>query len=146
MTTDLSDSVPQASCHDCVLEEASSSKDTLEAFCRSDFGKYQQTFNLVISVCKLFISIYLHLYNFSSSCETASYTPEVQPGNSVPVCSWFQTGDSETRAPIRRTDSFSDRTVAGEGCQLCKEHYATTPTRWDLPSNGYCTRGAPGGH
>uniref|UniRef100_A0A674NTZ8 FZ domain-containing protein n=1 Tax=Takifugu rubripes TaxID=31033 RepID=A0A674NTZ8_TAKRU len=33
---------PQASCQDCVLEEASSSKDTLEAFCRSDFGEYQQ--------------------------------------------------------------------------------------------------------
>lgn len=34
-------SVPQASCRDCELEEASSSKDTLEAFCRSDFGEYQ---------------------------------------------------------------------------------------------------------
>lgn len=33
-------SVPQASCRDCELEEASSSKDTLETFCRSDFGKY----------------------------------------------------------------------------------------------------------
>ncbi|XP_071398601.1 secreted frizzled-related protein 5 [Centroberyx affinis] len=29
--------VPQASCRDCELEEASSSKDTLETFCRSDF-------------------------------------------------------------------------------------------------------------
>ncbi|XP_035809484.1 secreted frizzled-related protein 2 [Amphiprion ocellaris] len=29
--------VPQASCQDCELEEASSSKDTLETFCRSDF-------------------------------------------------------------------------------------------------------------
>uniref|UniRef100_A0A3Q1BJ35 FZ domain-containing protein n=1 Tax=Amphiprion ocellaris TaxID=80972 RepID=A0A3Q1BJ35_AMPOC len=28
---------PQASCQDCELEEASSSKDTLETFCRSDF-------------------------------------------------------------------------------------------------------------
>lgn len=40
MITDWSDSVPQASCQDCVLEEASSFKDTLEAFCRSDFGEY----------------------------------------------------------------------------------------------------------
>ncbi|XP_030588791.1 secreted frizzled-related protein 2 [Archocentrus centrarchus] len=29
--------VPQASCQDCELEEASSSKDLLEIFCRSDF-------------------------------------------------------------------------------------------------------------
>ncbi|XP_029011727.1 secreted frizzled-related protein 5 [Betta splendens] len=29
--------VPQASCRDCELEETSSSKDTLETFCRSDF-------------------------------------------------------------------------------------------------------------
>ncbi|XP_017270488.1 secreted frizzled-related protein 2 [Kryptolebias marmoratus] len=29
--------VPQASCRDCELEEGSSSKDTLETFCRSDF-------------------------------------------------------------------------------------------------------------
>ncbi|XP_054902107.1 secreted frizzled-related protein 2 [Poeciliopsis prolifica] len=29
--------VPQASCRDCELEEASSSKETLETFCRSDF-------------------------------------------------------------------------------------------------------------
>uniref|UniRef100_A0A3Q1H7K1 Uncharacterized protein n=1 Tax=Anabas testudineus TaxID=64144 RepID=A0A3Q1H7K1_ANATE len=29
--------VPQASCRDCELEEALSSKDTLETFCRSDF-------------------------------------------------------------------------------------------------------------
>ncbi|CAG6021530.1 unnamed protein product [Menidia menidia] len=29
--------VPQASCRDCELERASSSKDTLEIFCRSDF-------------------------------------------------------------------------------------------------------------
>nr|XP_033483895.1 secreted frizzled-related protein 5 [Epinephelus lanceolatus] len=29
--------VPQASCQDCELEEASSSKDALETFCRSDF-------------------------------------------------------------------------------------------------------------
>ncbi|XP_040920027.1 secreted frizzled-related protein 5 [Toxotes jaculatrix] len=29
--------VPLASCRDCELEEASSSKDTLETFCRSDF-------------------------------------------------------------------------------------------------------------
>ncbi|XP_035511869.1 secreted frizzled-related protein 5 [Morone saxatilis] len=29
--------VPQASCRDCELEEASSSKDILETFCRSDF-------------------------------------------------------------------------------------------------------------
>lgn len=45
---DLSDSAPQASCQDCVLEEASSSKDTLEAFCRSDFGEYQQASRVVI--------------------------------------------------------------------------------------------------
>lgn len=37
----LTISVPQASCRDCELEEASSSKDTLETFCRSDFGEYQ---------------------------------------------------------------------------------------------------------
>uniref|UniRef100_A0A8C5GPL0 Secreted frizzled-related protein 5-like n=1 Tax=Gouania willdenowi TaxID=441366 RepID=A0A8C5GPL0_GOUWI len=30
-------SAPQASCQDCELEQASSSKDTLEIFCRSDF-------------------------------------------------------------------------------------------------------------
>uniref|UniRef100_A0A8P4K8H5 Secreted frizzled-related protein 1 n=1 Tax=Dicentrarchus labrax TaxID=13489 RepID=A0A8P4K8H5_DICLA len=30
-------SFPQASCRDCELEETSSSKDTLETFCRSDF-------------------------------------------------------------------------------------------------------------
>uniref|UniRef100_A0A8C6L7F2 Secreted frizzled-related protein 5 n=1 Tax=Nothobranchius furzeri TaxID=105023 RepID=A0A8C6L7F2_NOTFU len=29
--------LPQASCRDCELEEGSSSKDTLETFCRSDF-------------------------------------------------------------------------------------------------------------
>ncbi|KAK6303851.1 hypothetical protein J4Q44_G00263050 [Coregonus suidteri] len=29
--------VPQASCRDCELEEASSAKDVLETFCRSDF-------------------------------------------------------------------------------------------------------------
>nr|XP_020471674.1 secreted frizzled-related protein 5-like [Monopterus albus] len=29
--------VPQASCRDCELEEASSSKETLETFCRNDF-------------------------------------------------------------------------------------------------------------
>ncbi|XP_020505748.2 secreted frizzled-related protein 5 [Labrus bergylta] len=29
--------VPQASCRDCELQDASSSKDTLETFCRSDF-------------------------------------------------------------------------------------------------------------
>ncbi|XP_037627933.1 secreted frizzled-related protein 5 [Sebastes umbrosus] len=29
--------VPQASCRDCELEDASSSKDTLETFCKSDF-------------------------------------------------------------------------------------------------------------
>lgn len=33
-------SVPQASCRDCELEEALSSRDTLETFCRSDFGEY----------------------------------------------------------------------------------------------------------
>uniref|UniRef100_A0A8C5GP85 Secreted frizzled-related protein 5-like n=1 Tax=Gouania willdenowi TaxID=441366 RepID=A0A8C5GP85_GOUWI len=33
-------SAPQASCQDCELEQASSSKDTLEIFCRSDFGQY----------------------------------------------------------------------------------------------------------
>lgn len=32
--------MPLASCRDCELEEASSSKDTLETFCRSDFGEY----------------------------------------------------------------------------------------------------------
>uniref|UniRef100_A0A3P8SD29 FZ domain-containing protein n=1 Tax=Amphiprion percula TaxID=161767 RepID=A0A3P8SD29_AMPPE len=34
---------PQASCQDCKLEEASSSKDTLETFCRSDFVKLRLT-------------------------------------------------------------------------------------------------------
>ncbi|KAM9343942.1 secreted frizzled-related protein 2 [Pholidichthys leucotaenia] len=33
----LAFSVPQASCQDCKLEEASSSKETLETFCKSDF-------------------------------------------------------------------------------------------------------------
>lgn len=32
-------SVPQASCRDCELEVASSAKDTLDTFCRSDFGE-----------------------------------------------------------------------------------------------------------
>lgn len=59
MVIDLSDSVPKASCQDCVLEEASSSKDTLEAFCSSDFGEYRPTFNLVMNV-------YLHLLVFMS--------------------------------------------------------------------------------
>lgn len=49
MVADLSDSVPQASCQDCVLEEASSPKDTLEAFCRSDFGKYPLDFPVGVS-------------------------------------------------------------------------------------------------
>lgn len=40
----LTISVPQASCRDCELEEASSSKDTLETFCRSDFGENQYSF------------------------------------------------------------------------------------------------------
>lgn len=35
--------VPQASCRDCELEEASSAKDVLETFCRSDFGKQSYT-------------------------------------------------------------------------------------------------------
>uniref|UniRef100_A0A8D0A3S9 FZ domain-containing protein n=1 Tax=Sander lucioperca TaxID=283035 RepID=A0A8D0A3S9_SANLU len=34
--------LPQASCRDCELEEASSSKDTLETFCRSDFVSLSQ--------------------------------------------------------------------------------------------------------
>uniref|UniRef100_A0A7N8WMK1 Secreted frizzled-related protein 5-like n=1 Tax=Mastacembelus armatus TaxID=205130 RepID=A0A7N8WMK1_9TELE len=38
----LNFSVPQASCQDCELEEASSSKDTLETFCRSDFASLSQ--------------------------------------------------------------------------------------------------------
>lgn len=33
--------VPQASCQDCQLEESASTKETLETFCRSDFGKYK---------------------------------------------------------------------------------------------------------
>ncbi|XP_041861071.1 secreted frizzled-related protein 5 [Melanotaenia boesemani] len=36
--------VPQASCRDCELEEAASSKDALDTFCRSDFGEYQHYF------------------------------------------------------------------------------------------------------
>lgn len=35
-------SVPPASGRDCEQEEASSAKATLEAFCRSDLGEYQQ--------------------------------------------------------------------------------------------------------
>lgn len=37
----LTISAPQASCRDCELEEASSSNDLLETFCRSDFGEFQ---------------------------------------------------------------------------------------------------------
>lgn len=40
----LTVSVPQASCRDCELEEAASSKDALDTFCRSDFGEYQHSF------------------------------------------------------------------------------------------------------
>uniref|UniRef100_A0A3Q2GKF5 Secreted frizzled-related protein 2-like n=1 Tax=Cyprinodon variegatus TaxID=28743 RepID=A0A3Q2GKF5_CYPVA len=35
----ITNAMPQASCRDCELEEASSPKDTLETFCRSDFGE-----------------------------------------------------------------------------------------------------------
>uniref|UniRef100_A0A665T4D7 FZ domain-containing protein n=1 Tax=Echeneis naucrates TaxID=173247 RepID=A0A665T4D7_ECHNA len=38
----LTISVPVASCHDCELEETSSTKDTLETFCRSDFVSLSQ--------------------------------------------------------------------------------------------------------
>lgn len=147
MITDLSVSVPQASCQDCVLEEASSSKDTLEAFCRSDFGRHPFTSNFVLQFSKFFCPhICFCLSHSSRSCKTASYTSEVQPYDPVPVFSWFQTGDTETRTPFRRADSFSDWIVAGEGCQLCKEHHAATPTRRHLPSNGDCSGGTPGGH
>lgn len=40
----LTISAPQASCRDCELEEASSSKDTLDTFCRSDFGEYLHSY------------------------------------------------------------------------------------------------------
>uniref|UniRef100_A0A3B4GBE5 FZ domain-containing protein n=1 Tax=Pundamilia nyererei TaxID=303518 RepID=A0A3B4GBE5_9CICH len=42
-TADTAGRRPQASCQDCELEEASSSNDLLETFCRSDFVKLRLT-------------------------------------------------------------------------------------------------------
>lgn len=57
----LTISVPQASCRDCELEEASSSKDTLETFCRSDFGEDQYSFTSFLLSCP---TINYNLYDF----------------------------------------------------------------------------------
>lgn len=62
----LTFSVPQASCQDCQLEEASSSKDTLETFCRSDFGGYQ--YRWIWNLCFISSIINRQDWYYKSDC------------------------------------------------------------------------------